>query len=287
MNRRMKIDFHVHITPPEIKSNWQKYAEKEPYFAMLGQSPANKFADAGEIIAALDKAAFDKAVVFGFGFRDLGLCRLVNDYVIETAGQFSEKLCGFIAVSPNAKGMEKEIDRCHAAGLKGIGEIFPAGQGFCIDDGQRTKTFAGICAERKLPVILHVNEPVGHGYAGKTETGMREIERFIKNNQNIDIVLAHWGGGFFLYETMPEIREMCRRVYYDTAASPFIYDESIYHAALAMGLSRKILFGSDFPLLPQSRYMQAITALSDTDRRLILGGNAERLLINEQGVISN
>jgi predicted TIM-barrel fold metal-dependent hydrolase len=178
--------------------------------------------------------------------------------------------------------MEKEIDRCHAAGLKGIGEIFPAGQDFRIDDPRQTKTFAGICGERKLPLMLHVNEPVGHGYAGKTETGMREVEQFIKTNQNIDIVLAHWGGGFFLYEAMPEIRELCRRVYYDTAASPFIYDESIYRAALAMGLSKKILFGSDFPLLPQSLYMRAITALPDTERRLLLGKNAERLLTSEK-----
>ena len=27
----MKIDVHVHVTPPDIIKNWEKIGEKEPY----------------------------------------------------------------------------------------------------------------------------------------------------------------------------------------------------------------------------------------------------------------
>jgi predicted TIM-barrel fold metal-dependent hydrolase len=77
---------------------------------------------------------------------------------------------------------------------------------------------------------------------------------------------------------MPELREKFRNVYYDTAATPFLYSNAIYRAALALGLGEKILFGSDYPLLPQSRYLPQLIGLSQLERDRILGGNAERLL---------
>jgi predicted TIM-barrel fold metal-dependent hydrolase len=275
----MRIDFHIHITPPEIKTHWQKRIEHEPYLAMLSQNPHYKFATAEDVIAALDESHFEKAVIFGFGFKDLGLCRLVNDYVIEKVRKFPERLIGFISVSPNTPKVEKEIERCCAAGLKGVGEIFPDGQGFRIDEQNDTKTITGACMERQIPLLIHVNEPVGHSYIGKNDIPLKKIERFIENNQELKMVLAHWGGGLFLYEAMPELRKKFRNVYYDTAATPFLFDDGIYHSAFALGLGEKIIFASDFPLLPPSRYIPALATLSIAERELILGGNARKLLV--------
>jgi predicted TIM-barrel fold metal-dependent hydrolase len=276
----MKIDFHVHVTPSEIIDNWRKYAKKERYFSLLSENPHNKYASAEDVTAALDESRFDHAVVFGFAFKDQGLCRLVNDYVIEKVKQYPEKLTGFISVSPNEKGAEKEIDRCFAAGLRGIGELYPDGQGFNIDNEKETRTLTGACIERNIPLILHVNEPVGHDYAGKNNIPLKKIERFVINSQNLKIILAHFGGGIFFYETMKEIKEKFHNVHYDTAAAPFLYDSRIYGAVKALGLCEKILFGSDFPLLPQARYLPALeeSGLSAEEKRLILGANAEKLL---------
>jgi predicted TIM-barrel fold metal-dependent hydrolase len=280
-----RIDFHAHVTPPDIGADWRRYAESEPYFALLSASPRNRFATAEEVIAGLDRAGFDRAVIFGFGFRDMGLCRYVNDYVIEKARQYPERLTGFMAVSPAGEGLEAEIDRCRSAGLRGVGELFPAGQGFAIDEARDTAALAGACAERGLPVILHANEPVGHHYAGKTDTGLRQLERFIRNSPGLSIVLAHWGGGLCFYEAMPELRELCRNVYYDTAATPLLYGPAIYRAAAALGLTEKIVFGSDFPLLPLTRCLESVEAggLSAAERDMILGGNAETLLYHQPG----
>ena len=207
-----KIDFHVHVTPPEISVNWHKYAEKYPYLAALFKGPRKPFASAEDVIAMLDEAGIEQAVVFGFGFKDMGMCRVINDYVIEKTRQFPDRLIGFITMQPKAAGMEKEIDRCHSAGLRGIGELFPEGQGFAIDDAKKTRSLTSVCIERKLPVIIHANEPVGHVYPGKTSVSLRQLERFIENSQGLQIVLAHWGGGLLFYEAMPELREKFRNV---------------------------------------------------------------------------
>ena len=276
----MRIDFHVHVTPPEIIANWERYAQREPYFAKLSNSPINKYAAAEDVIAALDKAQFDRAVIFGFAFRDSGLCRMVNDYVIEKVREFPDRLTGFMSVSPNSRELEKEVDRCYSAGLYGVGELYPDGQGVNIDNERETCTLVNACMERDIPLILHTNEPVGHEYIGKNDIPLKKIERFIENSRGLKVVLAHWGGGLMFYEAFKGFKEKFRNVYYDTAASPFLYDARIYRAAKALGLCDKILFGSDFPLLPQSRYFDDLQAsgLSAEDTQLILGGNGGRLL---------
>ena len=276
-----KVDFHVHVTPPEIIAKWEKYAEKEPYFSLLANSRNNKFAEAEDVIAALEKdGTVDAAVVFGFAFRDMGLCRYVNDYVVEKAGEYPEKLIGFAVVPPGGGETAREIERCRNAGLRGVGELFPAGQGFDLEDKAQTLCLSGACKELALPLLLHVNEPVGHYYPGKTDVGLKQLEIFVSNNPDLKVILAHWGGGLMFYETMGEIKEKFCNVYYDTAATPFLYDSRIYRAAKALGLCEKILFGSDFPLLPPSRYINALdeSDLSDEEKQQILGRNAQKLL---------
>ena len=88
----MKIDYHVHVTPPDIIKNWRKIAEKEPYFKLLSESPVNKFATAEEVVMELDNSNVDKAVIFGFAFKDMGLCRYVKYYATSSIKRFPNKL---------------------------------------------------------------------------------------------------------------------------------------------------------------------------------------------------
>jgi predicted TIM-barrel fold metal-dependent hydrolase len=276
----LKFDAHIHVTPPEIIENFDKYASTEPYFALLSSNPKNRFATAEAVIAELDGAGFDGAVIFGFGFQDLGLCRMVNDYVIEKVMAYPERLTGFIAAPPASPGALAEIERAHDAGLKGVGELFPSGQRFDIGDAAVTRALAGLCSERAMPILVHANEPVGHYYPGKTDTTLRQLEQFIEHSPGCDIILAHWGGGLFFYEMMAEFRQKCARVYYDCAATPLLYDSRVYRTACGLGLEEKILFGSDYPLLPISRYLAEIdeAGLPQRARELFLGGNYARLL---------
>jgi len=71
-----------------------------------------------------------------------------------------------------------------------------------------------------------------------------------------------------------------QNVYFDTAASPFLYRPQIYQAASALVGADRILFGSDYPLLTQARLLREIddTSLSDEEKQMITGGNAARLL---------
>lgn len=276
----MRIDTHVHITPEEISRNTHKIGEKEPYFDLLSKTPKNRFATAEEIVEHMKVVGIDRSVVFGFSFQDMGLCQYVNDYVIEKIKTYPEALIGFMSVVPNHPSTPYEIERCYKAGLRGIGELFPAGQPFDIRSHKDTKAFAECCMLYDLPVIVHVNEPIGHDYAGKTETSFKEIECFVNHYPDLKIILAHFGGGIFMYELMKEVRERFKNVYYDHAASIFLYDSAIYRVMREIKVLDKLLFGSDYPLLSPSRYEKSIieSGLTEEEKKQFLGENAKKLL---------
>ena len=276
----MKIDIHVHVTPPDIIADWEKYAQKEPYFKLLSESPVNKFATAEDIVEAMEQDGFDKAVIFGFGFLDMGLCRYVNDYVMDQVKQYPDQLIGFASVLPQHEQVEEELIRCHEGGLRGVGELFPQGQKFALHSEEEMASFGHTCTALDFPVILHLNEPVGHYYAGKTETTLHQAEMFAMHFPELKTILAHWGGGLFFYELMREVKKDLKNVYYDTAASVFLYGHKVYDVVKTLGLVDKILFGSDFPLLPPRRYLADLekSALTAEEKKAILGGNAKKLL---------
>lgn len=276
----MKIDFHVHVTPADIIKDWQKIGEREAYFKLLSESPVNKFATAEDVVDQLDRAGVDKAVIFGFAFKDMGLCSYVNDYVADAVKRFPDRLIGYMVVVPNSSQVEGEIARCVDLGLSGIGELFPFGQDFDLTSLDEMASLSNVCIERKLPIMIHTNEAVGHHYSGKTDTTAVKASAFAHNFPDLKIIFAHWGGGLPFYELMPEIRKQNKNVYYDTAATPFLYDKKIYQVAKDIGILDKILFGSDYPLIPMKRYIKDVaeSGLSEEDQALINGKNARGLL---------
>jgi predicted TIM-barrel fold metal-dependent hydrolase len=93
-------------------------------------------------------------------------------------------------------------------------------------------------------------------------------------------VCAHWGGGLPFYSLMPEVKQAMKNVYFDTAASPFIYTSDVYNRVVQLVGEDKILFGSDYPLIPQRRFLKEIRGLDlpEKVKEKILSDNAMRLL---------
>jgi predicted TIM-barrel fold metal-dependent hydrolase len=110
---------------------------------------------------------------------------------------------------------------------------------------------------------------------------MAQIIRIAEGFRNNTIVLAHWGGGVFFFNLLKrEIKDILENVYVDTAASPFLYDPLIYQTAVQIFGADKILFGSDFPLIPPKRYFREMETIGilKNDQKKICGGNAENIL---------
>lgn len=275
----MVIDTHVHVFPPEIIEGWEKIAEHEPYFSTLVRGSAHRWATVEDLLASMDENGVSESWICGFGFNDLGLCRVCNEYVADAAIASKGRLRWLCVVPPMVRGAEKEITRCAAAGAIGVGEIFPDGQDWGMEDVRETWRFAGACHEHNMYMLLHVAEYGGPSYPGKGKVGAREMYSFAINHPESLIVAAHWGGGLFLCESMKNARDDIRNVWYDTAAAPFVYDSAVFEAAFKLAPS-KILYGSDFPLLTLPRYQRMLndTDLSSEDVDRLFFRNARELL---------
>ncbi|MCJ7546010.1 MAG: amidohydrolase family protein, partial [Deltaproteobacteria bacterium] len=221
-----------------------------------------------------------QSVVCGFPWQGAEPCRRENAYLLESAHQYADRIIPFISLPQEGKAALTEFEQSARAGARGIGEWAPGTYGDRLWNIEAMRPLFAAIQEKGLPLLIHCNEPLGHPYPGNGRVGIAEMEALVHALQGITIILAHWGGGFFFYELMPEIAAICQGVYYDTAASPFLYNKRIYQIAIAIIGPQRILFGSDYPLIPPQRYQQEMeeAGLAAEEREAILGLNAQRLL---------
>lgn len=273
-------DGHVHIQPPHIEENWEKIAAREHWFDTLVRSKINKWGRADELILRMDEAGVEKALVTSFAFNDQGLCRDVNDYVLDAAKRYPGRILPLAVVSPLAPGAEAEIARCAALGAVGVGELFPDGQGFELADETQTCGLVRACSEAGLFIMFHTAEQVGHSYPGKGRAGAEQAARFCMNHPDARVVFAHFGGGLWAYEAMPEMGRSLANAWYDTAAWPWLYRPEIIDAIFAAGAGHKIIYGSDWPILTYPRYERLIERckITEEQKTMLFSANAERLL---------
>jgi uncharacterized protein len=271
------IDTHTHVFPTELIEKRAEIVTRETGFGILYRNPRSKMVDADGLLTYMDEEGVDKAVITGFPFTDGGLIRLSNDYVLETA-QRNERLIPFITIKGDDEGAaQAEVERCFALGARGVGELAYYETGFTKKERLALDGVASFLEDRDAPLMLHVNEQVGHTYPGKSTVDFESVVQFTADHPRLSLILAHMGGGICFYEFMPEIRGTFARVYYDMAATPFLYSKDLFVFAERF-LPSKVLFGSDYPLLSLNRYRSDLKSLTAETQHLFLYDNGRRLL---------
>jgi len=277
----MIIDFHAHVFPPRVKQKRGQYIDRDPCFALLYSQKEARIATTEDLIESMDKAGIDISVIVNFGWITHELCVETNDYILESIARHPKRLIGFVTVQPQSVDAAiAEIERCAQGGARGIGEMRPDMQLLDFNDESIISPFMEAIKKHRLILLTHASEPVGHDYPGKGIITPDVLYPFLTAYPDVTIVCAHWGGGLPFYALMPEVPKALQNVYFDTAASPFLYQPQIYSLVSQLVGADKILFGSDYPLMPQTRLLQEINsaAINEEEKSLILSGNASRIL---------
>jgi predicted TIM-barrel fold metal-dependent hydrolase len=277
----MIIDFHTHIFPPVFRDKRESFFSEEPAFKSLYGSPRAKLIGMEELLECMDEDGIDRSVVFGFPWEKEEHFKRHNDYIIEAVHRHPNRFTGFCCFSPFSPSGPGETERCLASGLKGVGELALYGSDLTPQIVDQLREVMSVCLLYNLPFMLHTNEPVGHNYAGKAPMTLARIYAFLKAYPDNHIVLAHWGGGILFYALMKkEVREVMKNVWFDTAASPFLYTPEIYRIAVEIIGENRILLGSDYPLIRPGRYLKEVASAGISPRAMefISGLNAAGLL---------
>jgi len=275
----MIIDCHTHIFPEEVRKDREAFCKRDKGFSSIYKDPKSKMVGVEDLIASMDEFGVDQSVICGFPWNKPDLCSLHNQYLMASASRYPNRLIVFVMLlfsNPDWSG--KELDRAVKGGARGVGEIAFYRDEMTSRDILSMKPILTQMEKQGIPLLLHTNETIGHSYPGKGRTPLERFYELILSYPNLPIILGHWGGGLPFYELMPEVAKGMTHVYYDTAASPFLYSKKIYAIAREIVGVEKIFFGTDFPLISPRRYFKELeeSSLSKQDQEKILGLNFSR-----------
>ncbi len=298
MNNKI-IDVHAHILPENIVKNPSAFALMDDYFGYISTpTPANFakqcFVTYEQAIKQMDKDGIDIIAIQGWPMGSYECCVMQNDNTLEAMKAYPDSVMGFCIVNPN-DGINaiREVKRCLEAGMVGVGELDPYGQRFSLDNETLLK-ICDICVDYDVPLSIHISEPVGEFYFGKSNVPLNDYVNLIMKKPYLKVILPHWGGGLPFFELMPDIRKSFENVYYDMAASPLLCTPDIYENTINIVGAEKLLFGTDYPLVlyPDkegepgfANFLDEVKANISDEKNLnnILGNNFLRLLNKKEG----
>lgn len=285
------IDAHVHLYPDEVNrapATWAEVAGERKWAQLCTRRRKDGRAVQGfpcvaELLAEMDRAGVERAVLLGWYWERAETCAAQNRFLAACVRAHPDRLSAFGTVQP-AAGSEAalaELTKMRDEGLVGLGELSPHSQGYAVDDPGLGEVLAR-AGEWGWPVNLHVTDPKSRDYPGRVSTPLEDFVRLARRFPAVNFILAHWGGLLPLREAEAVA---LGNVFYDTAASPLLYDDSVWGRFAATVPADRVLFGSDFPLdvyprrggAPEMTLLLAEARRADVDPR-ILGGNAARLL---------
>ncbi len=287
----MVIDAHVHLYPVEINRDpaaWAAAAGEERWGQLCTRRrksgrAVQRFPSVDELLREMDRAGVARAVLLGWYWETADACAGQNRFYAECVRAHADRLAAFGTVQPRAgrTGAVEELKRAREAGLVGLGELSPHSQGYAIDDPVFCDVLA-CAAEWRWPVNLHVTDPNSRDYPGRVETPLEDFGRLARVFPRVNFVLAHWGGLLPLRDAAAAKLE---NLYFDTAASPLVYDDTVWARFAAVVPTERVLFGSDYPLnlFPKLEAEPEVGRLLAEARRAgagadVLGGNARRLI---------
>lgn len=243
----MIIDIHQHYLPER-----PLYRDEPRQDWLYADSRVQGYRDVGALLADMDEAGIDQVVWQGEYFRSADHCRERNLRVVAARSAAPRRLTAFASLQPRSENAIADVARAREDGFLGVGELNVSAQGFSLRDTTVQRVFA-YCERWAMPVLVHVNEPVGPAYMGKVSDAVLGAYELAARFPELPIILAHWGGGLWWYEQIPAVQQILQNVWYDTAASFLTYPNTALMAQMAsLVVPHKILFGSDYPLRPPS-----------------------------------
>jgi predicted TIM-barrel fold metal-dependent hydrolase len=270
------IDTHVHIES-EAEGNAAGEAARK-YFGNTGVGYSR------EELAEYYRTRKIGCVVFSVDERLTGRPQVSNDDVADFAAANSDIVMAFASVDPT-RGPEavSEARRLIATGgIRGF-KLHPPLQQFHAND-KIAYPFYEVIAGAKLPVIFHTGHSgIGTGMPGGGGVRLKygnpmDIDDVAVDFPDMPIIMAHPS-----FPWQEEAISVCLhkpQVYIDLSGwSPKYFSPILIQYANTL-LKRKMLFGSDYPLLTPDRWLAdfASIAIKDEVRPLILKENAIRLL---------
>ena len=264
----MIIDFHTHIYPQAVAAKILPAAKKKLKVTVPGtgspedlRSMMQEGGISGSVLLPLAKGCQDVSAL--------------NDWV-QAAARENRELTAFGAVHPFMDGLEQELDRLEAWGVRGV-KMMPLLQQVYPDDPQCFR-LCQMLVDRDMILIAH---------AGRDPLDRPEVygtpERFASlaaSFPDLKLVLAHLGGLRMWDDVRRYLLPAGKNVFFDTAYVSFYIEREEMKELIAHMGPERVIFGSDYPWEMPGRAAEIIRDLGlfQAEEDAIFFKNAAELL---------
>jgi predicted TIM-barrel fold metal-dependent hydrolase len=267
------IDVHVHLHPPRLAEAIQRHFAREGWVAAHPFEPE-------AVAEALAARGVERFCFFSYAHKP-GMARSLNRWVADTAARLPAAVA-LGTLHPEEADVEAVAEEATTGlGLRGF-KFHHSVQRFAVDDARLFGVYARAEAAGHV-LMLHVGTmPYRDAF-----TGVAGFRRVLASFPRLTAIVAHMGA--FESSEFLALLDAHPNLYVDTTmamtpqATRWVgaQPDSISDALLVRYQDR-ILFGSDFPLIPydyadEQRWAWQ-RALPDPVRRKIFHDNAARLL---------
>jgi uncharacterized protein len=282
LERVVAIDVHTHAERsselPQDPVTGELLAAASAYFGAEPNQPT------AQEVAAYYRERSMVAVIFTVDDEaGMGRRRIPNEEVLEAARANPDVLIPFASVDPHkGKLGVREARRLIADGARGF-KFHPNTQAFWPNDRAHYPLYEAI-AEAGLIALFHTGQtgigagmPGGGGVRLKYSNPMH-VDDIAADFPELRIILAH--PSFPWQEEALAVATHKPNVFIDLSGwSPKYFPDILVRYTNTL-LSRKMLFGSDFPLITPDRWLRDFEALPIRDevRPRVLRDNAAELL---------
>jgi len=278
------IDFHTHAEEPCGCHADDGYDDLQTTMAKYFGAPWTSPPTVVETAAHYRKQNI-AAVIFPVDAeRETGYRRYKNEEVAALAAENSDVLIPFASIDPHkGKLGAREARRLiKDFGIKGF-KFHPTMQGFYPNDRLAYPLYEAI-AESKCIALFHTGQTgVGSGMAGGNGMRLKFSNPMFIDDVAVDfpemrIVLAH--PSFPWQDEALAVAQHKPNVFIDLSGwSPKYFPDILVRYTNTI-LKKKMLFGSDWPMLAPERWLADFAKISIKDevRPLVLKDNAARLL---------
>ena len=261
----MLIDFHTHAFPEKIASS---------AIAKLAHDSGGLVPQTDGTVASLKeemrKDGVDISVVHSIATNPKQQTK-VNNFAVDI--NQDPQIVAFGSVHPDAPDALEELERIHAAGLKGV-KLHPEYQQFYANDEKMKPIYRKI-SQLGLITLFHAGQDYGFPppYHGMPEHLLGALKWL-----DTPVVAAHWGS----YACWPQVLEiLCgENIWFDLSFGYCSMPRAIAQQIVDTHTPDKLLFASDMPWHRPAWELRLINTLdlSETDREKIFSGNARKLL---------
>ena len=267
------IDAHVHLHPPRLAAAIERHFGRERWVTAHPFEPAR-------VADTLAERGVARFCFFSYAHKP-GMARELNRWVAATAAGLTGAV-GFGTLHPDDPDLDAVArEATETLGLRGF-KFHHSVQRFHVDDERLWGVYERAEAAGHV-FVLHVGTmPYRDPF-----TGLERFRRVLARFPRLTAIVAHMGA--FESAACLALLDAHPNLWMDTtmalapAAAPYVgCDPNDITDAALIRYEDRILFGSDFPLIPydyeEERRWAWDRDLPDTVRRKIFHDNAARLL---------